>query len=207
MTWNLARTPSHIQPADLRTLAAYTNGQPLPKLRAPHWEGPREPSDFYYASLGYARVGGWGERGWLGGQWLRIWHPERIYGQRLTVDPATVTALWGDRAYVDGRGWVDLGEIVVRGAVCGAGRVRGAGLMSLQQCYHGADADGRAGFWFGFGYDAEKIEALKQAIPHVDRSWDPVRQVWWCLDTPEYRTVLLGLWPAIEAYFNQPALF
>lgn len=72
--------------------------------------------------------------------------------------------------------------------------------MTLSQCYR---ANG--GWMIRFEYDAEKVEALKQAIPHTLRSWDPEAKLWWVHGAHE--DTLLKLFPGFESFLNQPRLF
>ena len=65
--------------------------------------------------------------------------------------------------------------------------------------------EGRAGWWFSFQYDADKVEELKAAIPHIDRTWDSYRKLWWA--AIEYEDTLFNLWPEFESYKSQLAMF
>lgn len=80
------------------------------------------------------------------------------------------------------------------------GPVGGIAVMSLQRCYR------RDGGWrIAFAYDADVVEALKAAVPHVHRSWDGEAKEWWVAG--EYEDVLLKLFPSFRAFLEQPQLF
>ncbi len=51
--------------------------------------------------------------------------------------------------------------------------------MNLTSCIKGGDTNGRAGWLIQFHYDAEFIEKLKSAIPHLNREWRPDTKTWW----------------------------
>uniref|UniRef100_A0A6M3KVI6 Uncharacterized protein n=1 Tax=viral metagenome TaxID=1070528 RepID=A0A6M3KVI6_9ZZZZ len=72
--------------------------------------------------------------------------------------------------------------------------------MALTQCYRQGD-----GWCIAFGYDAQKIEALKAAIPHTARSWSPEAKQWWV--DKNYEIEMLRLFPDFEVFQKQPRLF
>lgn len=74
----------------------------------------------------------------------------------------------------------------------------------LNRCYRYAQ-DRCSGWRIAFEYNAEKVEALKVAIPHIHRSWNPEVKEWWI--NAVYEEQILKLFPDFEAFLNQPRLF
>lgn len=50
---------------------------------------------------------------------------------------------------------------------------------TLSNCYKGGNSDGQPGYWIGFHYDADVVEALKAAVPHTHRRWNSETKLWW----------------------------
>jgi len=70
----------------------------------------------------------------------------------------------------------------------------------LKQCYRD-----RGGWCIGFHYDAELVETLKKAVPHMDREWNADKKLWWI--DGRYEGILLNLFPGFAVFKNQPSLF
>ena len=79
-------------------------------------------------------------------------------------------------------------------------------MSRIQTCYRGGLSrdDPRPGWWIGFRYDVDTIEALKAAIPHTDRAWVKIDQLWWI--AREHEAAILRLLPEFEAFQRQAAL-
>ncbi|HEX5326196.1 MAG TPA: hypothetical protein VFW75_05975 [Acetobacteraceae bacterium] len=75
--------------------------------------------------------------------------------------------------------------------------------MALTGAYRGG-YEGRPGWWISTGYVREEVEALKQAVPHTERAWDPDAKRWWI--AIEYEGTILQIWPAFAAYQAQAPL-
>ncbi len=113
MSWNAANLPEKRTALDVKTLAAYNRGEPLPRLAKPRYEGPSSPeSTYFYNSLGYSR-------GRIVPDGFRyFWSVSTVIRGRETTEPANVVkALWGDHVWVEGRGWISYWDIVKRGYV------------------------------------------------------------------------------------------
>lgn len=61
--------------------------------------------------------------------------------------------------------------------------------------------NGRPGWKLYFDYDPDEVEALKRAIPHIDRAWDEEHKYWWV--AIEYQDTVLKLFPEFEGYLHQ----
>ncbi len=77
--------------------------------------------------------------------------------------------------------------------------------MSRFQIAYRGKWEGRAGWFVAFAYDAETVEALKRAIPHVDRAWDAENKIWWV--SKDYEEDILRMFPGFEAHLKQPSMF
>ena len=51
--------------------------------------------------------------------------------------------------------------------------------MNLRAFYRGGNSKGESGYFIAFDYDAEMVETLKSAIPHIHREWNPDTKMWW----------------------------
>ena len=76
-------------------------------------------------------------------------------------------------------------------------------MAKFQVAYRGR-WEGRAGWYIAFAYEVQTVEALKRAIPHVDRAWDGENRIWWV--AKEYEDKLLALFPGFEAHLKQPTI-
>ena len=74
-------------------------------------------------------------------------------------------------------------------------------MANLNVCYKGGNADGEAGYWLGFHYDPDTVEAIKKAIPHTDRRWNEDKKLWWVSE--EYDAKLCELFPNFYALAHQ----
>ncbi len=111
MSWDVTKLSGRPTVADVKTIKAYNCGEPLPPLPKPRWGGPSSPerSGYFYETLGYTRGRPSGVRSYLPGQ---ARYSDELLGCSLTVPPQQIKALWGDSVWVEGRGWVDLREIL-----------------------------------------------------------------------------------------------
>jgi len=76
-------------------------------------------------------------------------------------------------------------------------------MARFQVAYRGR-WENRPGWYIAFAYDADTVETLKRAIPHVDRAWDGENKIWWV--AKEYEGKLLKLFPGFEVHLNQAPL-
>lgn len=77
-------------------------------------------------------------------------------------------------------------------------------MSTLTGAYRGG-YEGEPGWYLSAGYDRDQVEALKQAVPHTARSWNPDTKQWWI--SAQYEDAILRLWPAFAAFQAQTALF
>lgn len=111
MAWNVGRLPPGTTQADRKVLVAYQQGKPLPRSPMPRWQGPTEPYEFFYVSLGYSRTvkRSWDEIGReVIGETTNL-----IRGLETTVDPASILALWADSVWIKDHGWLPLADITI----------------------------------------------------------------------------------------------
>lgn len=79
-------------------------------------------------------------------------------------------------------------------------------MVSLNICYKGGNENGEAGYWFGFHYDLDTVEAIKKSIPHTDRRWNDDKKLWWVSE--QYDEKLCDLFPNYYALAHlQGSLF
>ena len=73
-------------------------------------------------------------------------------------------------------------------------------MSRLQQAWRSGH-EGRPGWRLSLEYDEAKVEALKRAIPHTHRAWDPANREWWV--ALEYEQAILELFPEFEVHLHQ----
>ena len=71
-------------------------------------------------------------------------------------------------------------------------------MANLKLCVRGGSTKRETGWLIQFDYDAELVESLKNAIPHIMREWNPDTKTWWVSE--KYETALnelFGNWYAL----------
>ncbi len=69
--------------------------------------------------------------------------------------------------------------------------------MQLKSCVPTGNAEQEPGYLISFEYNADGIEHLKAAIPHISREWQPETKTWWV--SVEYEAVLTKFFANFEA--------
>ena len=77
-------------------------------------------------------------------------------------------------------------------------------MAGVANAYPAGASDGRPGIRIRLAYDADRVDALKRAVPHTEREWDEVALEWWV--AAAYERLLRRMFPNIAAFLDQPRL-
>lgn len=77
------------------------------------------------------------------------------------------------------------------------------GILSV--CYKGGNEQRQAGYWIGFEYSVQIVQALKAAVPHTQREWHEDKKLWWV--SIEYEDELDRLFKNFDALARKQASF
>ena len=78
-------------------------------------------------------------------------------------------------------------------------------MPNLNVCYRGGNSDLEPGFWLGFSYKPNLVEAFKVAIPHTARRWNKETKLWWV--SADYDATLVWFFSNFYSLIHQQGDF